>query len=268
MLTREQISTFAALAPTLEHGTCDDDIPAFFLTKDLVQVGRGDQWELTPRGHDLLATVPHLPAIEPEAAPPSCSRCGGSGEVPLFMGPMSGGGTMPCSVCKPAKPRDWSSMTCADVLDEVEKVSSQWAASMGLPESILSHGFGWTPDAEPRALIRMGLGHGYEFQQRPINANYVTLTGSALARRPGPSVDRPVGDGWVHIDSDETARRFAGQSVTLHAAAGDDGYDVHRMHGQTVLIHDAANRAILIDGGLYTINWAARGNVYLRLVAE
>jgi hypothetical protein len=265
MLTREQIHAFRELAeePHISSGMTE----RWMWSAKLVTFDDAAGIVVTPAGHDLLATVPHLPAIESEAVAPSCSRCGGSGEVPLFMGPMSGGGTMPCSVCPPAKSRDWSSMTCADVLDELEKVSSQWAASMGLPESILSHGFGWTSDAESQALIRMGLDPGYQFQQRPINANYVSV-GLSPASGPVPVDDRPVGEGWVHIDSDETARRFAGQSVTLHAAAGDDGYDVHRMHGQTVLIHDAANRVIVIDGGLYTINWAARGNVYLRLVAE
>jgi hypothetical protein len=271
MLTREQIYRFAhEVAVGLQHLP-----PAELRLYDSLGLIDTLTRDLTPRGHDLLATVPHLPAIEPEAPAPSCSRCGGSGEVPLFMGPMSGGGTMPCSVCRPAKPRDWSSMCYADVLDDVEKIHASmhrhWVAATSvpveLPQSLLSHGVGWTSDAESQALIRMGLDPGYQFQQRPINANYVSV-GPSPTSGPVPADDRPVGEGWVHIDSDETARRFAGQSVTLHAAAGDDGYDVHRMHGQTVLIHDAANRAILIDGGLYTINWAARGNVYLRLVAE
>jgi hypothetical protein len=266
MLTREQISTFAALAPTLAHGTCDDDIPAFFLTKDLVQVGRGDRWELTPRGHDLLATVPHLPAIEPEAAPPSCSRCGGSGEVPLFMGPMSGGGTMPCSVCRPPKPRDWPSMTCAEVLDEVEKVSSQWAASMGLPESILSHGFGWTSDAESQALIRMGLDPGYKFQQRPINLNYVSV-GPLPTSGPVPADDRPVGEGWVHIDSASKANAFVGARAWVWAPGSADCKS-HPLHACTARVTAADFTVLTVGDDGHGLAWESRGNVYLRLVAE
>jgi hypothetical protein len=235
MLTREQIHAFRELAeePHISSGMTE----RWMWSAKLVTFDDAAGIVVTPAGHDLLATVPHLPAIESEVVAPSCSRCGGSGEVPLFMGPMSGGGTMPCSVCRPAKPRDWSSMSCADV------------AATSVPVSFLH---------DP----------GYQFQQRPINLKYVSVAGLLLAIRPGSADNQPVGEGWVHIDSEDAARRFAGQSVTLHAAAGDDGYDVHRMHGQTVLIHDAANRAILIDDGRYSINWAARGNVYLRLVAE
>jgi hypothetical protein len=276
MLTREQISTFAALAPTLAHGTCDNDIPAFFLTKDLVQVGRGDRWELTPRGHDLLATVPHLPAIEPEAPAPSCSRCGGSGEVPLFMGPMSGGGTMPCSVCKPAKPRDWSSMSCADVLDEVEKVHASitagsvpisvaadamhrhWADAMSVPVSFLHDPLmGAAPTwRDP----------GYQYQQRPINLNYVSV-GPSPTSGPGPADDRPVGEGWVRIDSASKANAFVGARAWVWAPGSADCKS-HPLHACTARVTAADFTVLTVGDDGHGLAWESRGNVYLRLVAE
>jgi hypothetical protein len=261
MLTREQISTFAALAPTLAHGTCDNDIPAFFLTKDLVQVGRGDRWELTPRGHDLLATVPHLPAIEPEAPAPSCSRCGGSGEVPLFMGPMSGGGTMPCSVCKPAKPRDWSSMSCADVLDEVEKVHASITAG-SVPISVAAdamHRHWVAATSVPISFLHdplMGAAPtwrdpGSQFQQRPIND------------------DRPVGEGWVHVSSGAAAVPFVGHRVQIWGISSrtwscpEANYSLHRLDRCT-----ASGISLVSEENCFTVAWSDGGNVYLRLVAE
>ncbi len=86
MLTREQISKFEGVAARL--GEVDPWGPTLrlFRSLGLVVLDGNGVLSMTPLGEDLLATVPHLPAPEPETvgAEPPCSRCGGDTEVPLF----------------------------------------------------------------------------------------------------------------------------------------------------------------------------------------
>lgn len=100
MLTRHQIDMFCAFAERLPE-IHPDAVPDLWVSVcNIVALTDDGRVVLTPAGEDLLATVPHLPRPDPVQAP-SCDRCGGLGEVPLFQ---SMANTMPCPKCRPEKP--------------------------------------------------------------------------------------------------------------------------------------------------------------------
>ena len=99
MLNREQIQAFCEVAaePVISSSMTEP----WMWSARLVAFDSGATIIVTERGRDLLATVPHLPADAPASAAEAtpCVRCHGSRGVPLFMGPASGGGSMPCPEC-------------------------------------------------------------------------------------------------------------------------------------------------------------------------
>jgi hypothetical protein len=95
-LTREQIDHFV----TWHRNGCGVEYWHRYARLGLVEeCPASGRTIVTPAGHDLLATVPHLPKPEPaKAVVPVCSRCGGETRVHLFMGPLM----MPCPECRPS----------------------------------------------------------------------------------------------------------------------------------------------------------------------
>jgi hypothetical protein len=249
------------LATTLPR-SCDDRLPSFTVTLGLIQVGPRDQWILTPAGQDLLATIPHLPPEpEPVAAVPACSRCNGETTVPLFMGPMSGGATMPCPECANG---DGSPKAPPLVLEPRSMVDVTRQAWLG---ERLASGLVLVPGAVacPGGL-RVGdpvLVDVIRGDARHVVSHVEDSTREGAVVRVVRVREAP--DGWTLIDSEETARSFVGATVVVDAAAGD-GWDTHPAHESTKQVIDGRAAGLLFADGMI-INWSARGNVRLRRVA-
>lgn len=212
---------------------------------------------VTPAGHDLLATVPHLPAPEPVSPPPACSRCGGSGEVPLFMGPMM----MDCPTCAPKAADVASDRSLSDALVMGNK-ATVWTIRY---DPLLSpRGTERTADEYTRVMQTMKVRWAgtldpdppeYEpvsFRCHPRDLPPATSGRDALERMADFNA-RPIGEGWVHITSEGKATAFAGKRVEIRApaSAASGGWSA----------------SPYLRGGA-TISWKPRGNVYLRLVTE
>jgi hypothetical protein len=256
MLTREQINEFAAMAPRV--GEMDGGWGWAYTCGLVAFAESGSGGVLTPAGHDLLATIPHLPP-EPVAAVPACSRCHGETTVPLFMGPMSGGATMPCPACAF---EDGSPKAAADHVAPVA-------------ESAPAKGPVWYGhrSEHDRDLIIVPSASSVRIGDR-VRVNHLTEDNEVVVAeivsksRHGVGVRaRHVGeasDDWTLIDSEGTARSFVGATVVVSAPAnGDDS--AHYVDGMTTDVVRADGRFVSVTGG--PICWSSRKNVRLRRVA-
>jgi hypothetical protein len=241
MLTREQINEFMELSarlPNVDRHAVNafhwrvPGPPFFRIVKD--------GFALTPAGHDLLATIPHLPPEpEPVAAVPACSRCNGETTVPLFMGPMSGGATMPCPACSNGDSSPTVVASCGPFNLAGADDNWMWRGSS-------------TGGGEAAGIVGR------------MHSEWVTATGLPRGFLQVDTRATPSG-GWTLIDSEETARSFVGATVEVNAAAGD-GWDTHPAHESTKQVIDGRAAGLLFADGMI-INWSARGNVRLRRVA-
>jgi hypothetical protein len=256
MLTRKQIDEFVDVVPDIGERRFDC-LPRWMKAAGLVEEAPSSRHacglsRLTMAGEDLLSTIPHLPPVEavPAIVGPSCSRCGGEGHVPLFMGHASGGGTMPCPACSvDAGPAlvpvtsglDAMRQRLADARDVWRRVIDTTHLKPSLPAS---------RNTDAKATL-------------PSDSLNVILGGPA-----SDTVSPSRGNGWLHIDSEETARSFVGHPVEIHAPAGSRengrGFPAHADHTKSLYMNDAGSQTF---GGMgWSVCWKSRGNVYLRRV--
>ena len=190
--------------------------------------------------------------------------------VPLFMGPMSGGATMPCPACSvdDGSPKRFlvSGVDLASCPDE-SAVQAYWSGGPVLADCARAFDelkAEWARQTE--AMFQ----RAYSFRQEPINPNNVAIVDSLRAPLSSwePVTIRAVpSDGWTLIDSEETARSFVGQCVEIRAPASEvgGGWGASPYNGQRAVIRAVnACDVYVVHGG--TISWKPRGNVYLRRV--
>jgi hypothetical protein len=269
MLTREQINEFAAFADRI-HEMPSALFGSLFAHHGLVTVSVSEpHYRLTPRGHDLLATIPHLPPEpEPVAAAPSCARCNGETTVPLFMGPMSGGATMPCPACAND---DGSPQAAADHVAPVAESAPAKGPVWYMHRSEHDRDLIIVPSASSvRIGDRVRVNHLTE-DNEVVVAEIVSKSRHGVGVRVRP-ISEPSDD-WTLIDSEETARSFVGATVEVDAQAvttADDCTEEHRLHGGTTFIARANGPFVYARSatdGIEPISWRSRGNVRLRRVA-
>jgi hypothetical protein len=261
MLTRQEITKFAACAARLDKVDPWGPTMSRFRSLGLVLHSDDRGCELTPAGHDLLATVPHLP---PEPAPipaPACKRCNGDTEVPVFMGPLM----MPCPACanedgtpkttigRPSPSARISEYVAADPV----RLGPTW---IGLRvERGLERGLVSVPDCRAcqigDRLIMPGDPGTYRITE-------------IVARGPVDTDVRVLPeDGWTLIDSEAVARSFVGARVEIDAGPSPrTGWGLHDAHGRVVEITWASASGLEFLQGQTGIDWASRGNVRLRRV--
>jgi hypothetical protein len=265
MLTRQQINHFAKIVPLLRVAPrCNwQEFHALGLITH--------QAELTPAGHDLLATVPHLPPEPAPVAPPACKRCGGETEVPVFMGPLM----MPCPACanddgSPKRERlniagaddqwMWRTPPMPDRAESQPVLGPTiWYGEMVDPV----HGLVFVPCGTAVQVGDQVRGDGLRGLHVVVDVDCVSPRGTDVRVR-----ELPRDNGWTLIDSEAVARSFVGARVEIDAPAGHypsgSPFPEHYRHRGRAVLDDVGQDAVTGDG--WSICWRTRGNVRLRRV--